>query len=296
MSCPNPMTTAKVAVVVPVYRASLAANEALALQHIVHYLPALPKYFICPEDLALESNNFTILKFPAPYFRNIAGYNDLMLSPDFYAAFSNYEYILIAQLDTLILSSNLEDFTTGAWDYIGAPWFADQDDPSAGFLGGGNGGLSLRKVAAFQSVLKKQRLSAAKIARLLLNSFTRPLHDLTVDRPLIRVLKTVNLVRKILQHGDQFIQQFDWNEDLFWSYRASIFDEQFQLAPVKISLKFSFEMHPRFCWQANQQQLPFGCHAWEKYDPAFWQPYLLLNHPQRIEELISFPHLSAINR
>lgn len=46
-----------------------------------------------------------------------------------------------------------------------------------------------------------------------------------------------------------------------------------RIAPVKIALQFSFETKVRECFQMNNNCMPFGCHAWEKYDFEFWRPY-----------------------
>ncbi len=61
----------------------------------------------------------------------------------------------------------------------------------------------------------------------------------------------------------------DRHEDIFW---ASCDSEKFRVAPIDIALKFSFEQDVRQCFLKNNSQLPFGCHAWEKYDFDFWRP------------------------
>lgn len=61
------------------------------------------------------------------------------------------------------------------------------------------------------------------------------------------------------------------NEDLFFS---SIVDENFRIAPKEIALQFSFERQVKKCYQQNHNKLPFGCHAWERYDLKFWKPYI----------------------
>jgi hypothetical protein len=40
-------------------------------------------------------------------------------------------------------------------------------------------------------------------------------------------------------------------------------------------LRFAFEAAPRQCLEMNQGRLPFGCHAWGRYDREFWTPHLL---------------------
>jgi hypothetical protein len=49
------------------------------------------------------------------------------------------------------------------------------------------------------------------------------------------------------------------------------------IAPLEVALRFAFEANPRICYEMNNYEIPFGCHAWEKYDKEFWLPYLLPN-------------------
>ncbi len=67
------------------------------------------------------------------------------------------------------------------------------------------------------------------------------------------------------------IQYKNDNEDFFWSSQES---EVFRVAPIDVALKFAFEKQVRKCFELNQNKLPFGSHAWEKYDFAFWKPYI----------------------
>lgn len=63
----------------------------------------------------------------------------------------------------------------------------------------------------------------------------------------------------------------DVYEDTFFSLARTV---GFQVAPLETALEFSFEGEVRRCFAANGNRLPFGCHAWEKYDLAFWKPYI----------------------
>ena len=49
----------------------------------------------------------------------------------------------------------------------------------------------------------------------------------------------------------------------------------FRGATVDEGLRFAFESAPRRCFELTGHKLPFGCHAWERFDRAFWEPYLL---------------------
>ena len=62
----------------------------------------------------------------------------------------------------------------------------------------------------------------------------------------------------------------------FWSDRAIYFYPEFKIATIDLALKFSFERFPRYCFERNHYHLPFGCHAWHKWDRSFWEPYLIL--------------------
>jgi hypothetical protein len=65
------------------------------------------------------------------------------------------------------------------------------------------------------------------------------------------------------------------NEDQFWSDQATKYYPAFRIASFETGLRFAFEVDPRRCYELNNQTLPFGCHAWHKYDRSFWEPYLL---------------------
>lgn len=65
------------------------------------------------------------------------------------------------------------------------------------------------------------------------------------------------------------------NEDYFWSDEAVKFYPHFHIPTVEKALGFAFEVAPRMCYEMNQLQLPFGCHAWPRYDRSFWEPFLL---------------------
>ncbi len=80
-------------------------------------------------------------------------------------------------------------------------------------------------------------------------------------------LRRVSAFLNILK--DKQIDTGKAHEDLFWASRDS---EKFRVAPMDVALAFAFEQDVRQCFEMNQKKLPFGCHAWEKYDFEFWKP------------------------
>ncbi len=131
-----------VAVVTPIVRFPLSAEEDISMRHLREHLGRFDRYVIGPKSLPKELSDFTLQKFPGRYFADRFGYNRLLLREEFYRAFSDYEYILIYQLDCLVFSSNLEQWCRKGWDYAGAPWLKDTENPAKGFSAAGNGGLS----------------------------------------------------------------------------------------------------------------------------------------------------------
>ena len=199
-----------------------------------------------------------------------------MLSRLFYESFVAYRYILIYQLDALVFSDQLLDWCETDLDYVGAPWLTCEDSPWVATPRVGNGGLSLRKVSGFLKVLSSNRY------------WVDPdLYWASVSAGTPRYFRYVRYPRKILKHIKRF-NNVDWeirqwhlrpdgtrNEDHFWSDHAIRYAPDFKVAPLDIGLRFAFEVAPRRCFELNGGQLPFGCHAWPRYDRAFWEPYLI---------------------
>ncbi|MCR4653395.1 MAG: hypothetical protein K5744_06845 [Eubacterium sp.] len=47
--------------------------------------------------------------------------------------------------------------------------------------------------------------------------------------------------------------------------------EHLRIADRKIAMKFSYDLHPEECFHMNGDKLPFGCHAWYRFDNVFWK-------------------------
>ena len=56
------------------------------------------------------------------------------------------------------------------------------------------------------------------------------------------------------------------NEDGIFSLRAQHSWIFCQLPPFDVALKFAFEVNPSYLYDINNEKLPFGCHAFEKYE------------------------------
>src|SRR5690606_20423643 len=75
--------------------------------------------FLESYELKFEYN---IFRFDNAFFSSIDGYNQLMLTPDFYKTFLDFEFILICQTDAYVFKNDLDFWLDKGFDYIGAPW------------------------------------------------------------------------------------------------------------------------------------------------------------------------------
>jgi hypothetical protein len=257
----------EVAVVVPFYKPALSADEQVSLCHLERHLGGLPWFAVQPGGLPVPAG-FASREFPARHFASVQGYSRLLLSPAFYEAFRDYEFVLIYQLDCLIFSGDLTGWCNKAYDYIGAPLFEKDSPPRLSRVG--NGGLSLRRVQAFLDVLHSPCIPGWHAA------FTARLPDLREFPLPARWLKKLRVIRDARRGVQWYAQNYSLNEDLFWSDRARLFQPDFKIASLDAALQFAFDAQPRACYEQNARRLPFGAHAWAKWEREFWEPFLTL--------------------
>jgi hypothetical protein len=272
----------RVAVVTPVVGLPLSADEQISLRHLREHLGQFDRYIIGQQSLPKELSDFALHKFPVRDFVGLYSYNRLMMTEEFYRAFEEYEYILIYQLDCLVFDGNLEEWCRREWDYVGAPWLKDRANPTLGFSGVGNGGLSLRRVKSALAVLRSNHLvedpklrgsepgPRSKYIFDGLRSAPRLKRGFTAAKTLLHRVGYHNNVRWLARQ----LADNQYKEDYFWAFQAPKFVTSFRIPEPFEALEFSFEMAPRYCFEKNSSRLPFGCHAWAKYDRGFWEPFL----------------------
>ncbi|MGV8877882.1 MAG: DUF5672 family protein [Sphingobacteriaceae bacterium] len=254
-----------VSIIIPFYKNNLSENERLSLQQCFKLLHNYPIFAIKPLQLDgsfLNEYSFSeTISFDDSFFQNIQGYNRLMLSDRFYKHFLDFEFILIYQLDAFVFKDDLTYWCKQGYDYIGAPWlnytpprrdlvkrtkekllkyFHTRYNIYIGELPSsrqfhnrvGNGGFSLRRVQRFYNLCKVSRV----------------------------------LIEKYNNENEKH-----FNEDVFWSIEINRKNKKLKIPLYQSALQFAFESDPENAFRINDKQLPFGCHAWEKY-PDFWQP------------------------
>jgi len=262
-------------IVVPMYRSELTPDEEVSLASIRKHLSRYGISFVAPESLDLSSvlkAGESTERFPDKFFSGIEGYNRLLKSSRFYERFKCYDYILIAQLDCLIFSSNLNEWIDRGWDYLAAPWFKGfSEDYTSSLWRVGNGGLSLRKVASYRRVLRQSVIAGSIYPRWGHYAWKPPFESM--EPGLYQSVSGLHRINPLArQHSvEDELLRFPYNEDVFWAIEAPKFDPSFQVAPSEAALSFAFEVSPRWSLEQTKGKLPFGCHAWTRYDRHFWE-------------------------
>ena len=224
----------KVAVVVPAYREKLAEYEEIALRQMEKVLGGYDRYFVAPEGLNVNYGPYCqgmrVLYFAKECFKSTVTYSQMLLSPNFYACFEEYEYILIHQMDAFVFGDRLKEFCDMGFDYIGAP--ALKYVPLWHYMDArvGNGGLSLRKVASCRRILSNRDFFA-----------THP-----------------------------FRNDFLVYEDTFFGFAGTQPDMDFKVADLVTARKFSLQDEVQHALRGPVIELPFGVHGWQKINTGLW--------------------------
>ncbi|RYE13465.1 MAG: hypothetical protein EOP45_21145 [Sphingobacteriaceae bacterium] len=126
----------KVIVVIPIYNKILKAHEEISLKQCFKILKKHPITFVCAPELDVqpyldiakkEGKQVNIETFESNYFKDIPGYNKLMLSQKFYNRFLDYKHMLLYQTDAYVFRDELDDWCDLNYDYIGSPWLQDME-------------------------------------------------------------------------------------------------------------------------------------------------------------------------
>jgi hypothetical protein len=265
-----------VAIVVPMAdRAWLTADEEVSLRHLRHYLAPYDKFLIAPRRRRLRLDGMRTVEFSRKYFGFADAHNHLLYRLRFWLRFREYKYVLMYHLDALVFRDELLKWCETDVDYIGAPFLHCEDSPWVTRPRVGNGGFALMKVNSMIRVLcARWRRDPHKVWN---DVFQR---NRSCWKPLERVVKFFMAAgeaprRDAGWHELARTETKDLHNDLFWSDHAAEYVNDFAVASFEEGLRFSFEVAPSRCYELNGRQLPFGCHAWTRYDRGFWEPYLL---------------------
>lgn len=211
-------------------------------------------YFVHPRKETITNalkliGNLSLLPLDDIWFENIHSYNKLLKQKWFYELFQQYKHILIYQSDCIITNYRLLfNWCDLPYSYVGAPWTKNYDPISKKLWMTGNGGLSLRRVGDFIKALEQSHYDFFWCKNLTLKE---RLYSMSIRNP-----------EQAMKHT--------MPEDIFWSKFVGGHFSWFKTPDPRDALDFAIEVNPKHFFEQNNKRLPFGVHAWEKYDKVFW--------------------------
>jgi hypothetical protein len=254
----------KVKVIIPIYKSGLGANEQMSLDNTVKKLSRYPIVFLINEQVDVapflskypNAETVTVSDDWLGLRRGIQGYNEMMMSREFYELFLDTEFILICHVDEWIFYDELDKWCNSDYDIVAAPWptrpyyrrfpfkqilqlrakFADPKRITRSQMRDriGNGGLCLRRVKVFRDACIKYAETIREFA----------------ERS-----KTDTL----------------YNEDLFWA----LVPKELKYPSVEEAVKFAYDLKPKVCHKLNHNKLPMGCHGYmHKSRLKFWMQFI----------------------
>lgn len=262
-------------VVVFAYAPTLSLKEEASFVQCLRVLGRHEVTVVCPESLDLgryyllcdqEGVTPSVQRFENAWFESTDAYNALMLHPAFYHRFSDYEYILICQLDAWVFSDQLDAWCDKNYTYVGAPFFSD-----AGVLYpfAGNGGFSLRRVASFIALLEGRCRPSRWNYGFLLAKIPA---DSTMGGIRKRIIHMLELA--VCRISTQWYCRLRQGHEDYIFAKAFSFTGKEDVPLPEEAACFAFERFPEQLFTITGGELPFGCHAYEKHSPSFWRSWI----------------------
>lgn len=232
------------AISIPVYTKNFTESERFNISTSLSNLKGFDVYLLAPLSLDITSykKEFgieNIIRFPDQCFISIESYSRLMLSKDFYQAFNGFSHVLICQPDAIVLKPELDYWISQPYDYIGAPWPKGYEYT-----------IRLDSIEIDMSILSKTFVGNGGFS----------LRNIKSCLDLFDEFPTVH--EEWLTYGHA--------EDLFFGL-VSTLSKNFRIPNLMVAALFSHETEPEYLYKLIGNQLPFGCHAYEKYSPGHWK-------------------------
>lgn len=265
-------------VVIPIYKEVLDKDELASLLQCEKVLNKHDIKFVCPKSLntaQYESfKNAGFVRLNDDYFKSVYTYSRMLLDKNFYEQFNDYEYMLVYQLDAWVFEDRLDEWCEKGYDYIGAPWFKGfgaAKKKAKMHPYSGNGGLSLRKISSLINVLTLCESSNKKL-KTFYDLYTKEgrgsvFNVFRLPKSLWRYFSKENMLKNALETTNEC-------EDNVISNTFRRIYPQFKVAKASAAKFFAFEALPERLFKECGNKLPFGCHAFRKYNWDFWKNHI----------------------
>lgn len=281
-------------VVIPIYKNVPTRVESASIRQTFRILGKHDIVFVTHEDcqvdeyekiVAGEHGTMRTEFFNKGYFDSVAHYSDLCFSEEFYLRFKDYEYMLICQTDAWVFRDELDYWCSRSYDYIGAPIYFPYNKKhfTRIFYGVGNGGFSLRRIAHCLNIIRADQhrifLKPGILAKIYWYGF---LYNEDYTKSLMKRIGLLPLFLAKVFGFRNTIAQFRktaCEEDAilsFWAHNA--WGLTCRVPDELEAAHFSMEVNPEYLYNKIGHQLPFGCHAFEKWEyESFWKKHIDMN-------------------
>ncbi|PYE85238.1 DUF5672 family protein [Phyllobacterium leguminum] len=272
----------RLAVVVPTHLEQLDEQFAATLLHNATQLRDYKLEIVLPETnspswyesfFAKHGINGTVRLMPAKYFGSPAAVNKMGTDPAFYRVYQEFDYILICHLDAWIFRDQLAYWMEQGYDFIGAPLFLPENG-NVHFLRrmapfGGNGGLSLRRVASCIRVLETFHpgINPWRVAQ--------AIWFLARNRRWGLIIVLFRLLRELSQDWRGTFNKYNIYEDVFFTIIAPLCGNRISIPPSRIAMQFSCEVeYPMLQKEVLCLEPPMGVHGYDKYIQTDYLDYI----------------------
>jgi hypothetical protein len=228
----------KVAIVIPLYKSQLNLGEELSLLQCIKVLGKHPIRFVAPESLDLS--------FLSTWIDDI---QSIRFNDDYFKSPKTYNKLLTSQ-EFYQAFLNVEYILIYQLDaYVFEDRLLEWCGKGYDYVGAPK--LRKHHVASqpsCQPVLMNGGISLRKV------------------KPILRYIRLYQL----------FFNAWLANEDAMFSFaqrRVYPFRFLLKLPSWKEAMSFAIEQNPETCYKILGK-LPFGCHAWERYQPRFWKQFI----------------------
>jgi hypothetical protein len=243
-----------------------------------------PIHLICPAGLDVRAYKEVYenvrVTFIAPFWQSsYRNFNLLKMDPLLYQMYQDYQYVLFYELDAWVFNNELAEWCGKNYDFIGAPWFeGEKPTEESRMVGARNGGFSLRKVSTSLKIARRIN----KVKRIRQFWYSSKLQAIVRFEKLLSLFHSRLMIKNAGALPQILFPREDIHEDHYWAEVVESVFSDFDVAPVEEAIKFSFEVNPALLYKLNSNRLPFGCHAWEKYDPGFWSKFIMQPSIERV--------------
>ena len=230
--------------------------------------------FVVPENLDCSVYlevipTAEVKRFDDSYFADVSGYSCLLLMPDFYRCFGGYTHMLIYQLDGWVFRDELDEWCGKEYEYIGAPFYLQNGVKQLAVVG--NGGVSLRNIAAMLRVLTapEKKMFPNKLLWRFFRNYIAQCRYLCCLGPLLKIIGLLPNTRGRFLDSVR-CSKLNQEDVVFYFLSREFTADGLLMAQLEDAALFSLDSTPEIFFR----KLPAFCHAWRKNNPEFWKKYI----------------------